>query len=181
MCHLQPSLEPVCHRFRSAEDSYTLSGSQETGLWGCGLLRQVQSRGQLSGDLRHDDEEITPGQRQLGLEVSGLHSSVYREQGERPQSKSFASHLQAGAHTRRQRKTTARTGLLLTYLVAGKRKDGTVNITEACLHLTEPITHSGYVEEKRAAHAACVGPLHMGLLHVGPCEQSTNRPSIAEA
>lgn len=61
-------------------------------------------------------------------------------------------------------------------MVAGKREDGTVNITDAFLHLTKPITHSGYVEEKRPARAARVGPPHMG-----PCEKSINGPSIAEA
>lgn len=50
-----------------------------------------------------------------------------------------------------------RTRLLLTYLVAGKREDGTVNIIDARLHLRKPITHSGYVEEKRAAGAALSG------------------------
>lgn len=58
-----------------------------------------------------------------------------------------------------------RTGLLLTYLVAGKRENGTVNIIDAHPNLTKPVTHSGYVEEKGAAHAALHG---LTLPHVGP-------------
>lgn len=50
-----------------------------------------------------------------------------------------------------------RTGLLLTYLVAGKTEVGTINIIDARPHLTKPVTHSGCVEEKGAAHAALRG------------------------
>lgn len=46
-------------------------------------------------------------------------------------------------------------------MVAGKREDGTINIIDAHLHVTKPVTYSGYVEEKRAAllHGEGSGPM----------------------
>lgn len=54
--------------------------------------------------------------------------------------------------------------LLLTCLMAEKREDRAIDISDTRLHLREPVTHSGYAEEKRAARTSlCGSTVHLNL------------------
>lgn len=58
--------------------------------------------------------------------------------------------------------------------MAEKREDGTENIIDTCLNLTKAVTHSGYIEEKGAAHAALHG---LALPDVGPTQEQRADPA----